>query len=88
MPTKRQVRKRLYKLAERGCERRGVQPPGPWRWVHGVLYDRDGDELIRQTPDALGMSGLPQKQYKGRSYRPKPAAASWSTPKQSRSSWW
>ncbi|MFA6272161.1 MAG: hypothetical protein WC693_03560 [Patescibacteria group bacterium] len=38
--------------------------PLPWRWDHGVLYDKHGAEIIRESPSACGKAGnLAPKPY-------------------------
>lgn len=72
----RKVRKRKFGQFSRACQRRGVYPPGPWRWVHGVLYDANGVELVRLSSGSLGVDGLAAKnQWHTRQHyrQPKPA---------------
>ncbi|MFA6525173.1 MAG: hypothetical protein WCT33_02765 [Patescibacteria group bacterium] len=33
--------------------------PLPWRWDHGVLYDKHGAEIARESPTACGKAGNP-----------------------------
>ncbi|MFA6392007.1 MAG: hypothetical protein WCW66_04645 [Patescibacteria group bacterium] len=36
--------------------------PTPWHWDHGVLYDKYGAEIIRESPNACGKDANPAPQ--------------------------
>ncbi|MFA6466694.1 MAG: hypothetical protein WCV71_02435 [Patescibacteria group bacterium] len=70
-------RKKLRKQALRSASL--TQQPLPWHWDHGVLYDANGQEVVRSVANAKGCTGNPQ---------PKPREYTPSKPKTDRPSWW
>ena len=90
MSPEQRNRKRLRKSCEKQLQRNGTMPPGPWRWVHGVLYDRNDQELTRERPEALGLEGLPKPLERSGSRfpnRPREYGRDGSSTQQ-RPSWW